>query len=119
LFKFVIKYDRDELKKIVYKNYYWTLCESNVVWHKTGGGSTLTNIIFTVVINGQRQELRVQSRYLMATPRKRTVQVIQSLFFQYNLFSPFFVCNIRNYPKSPDVKYKTPEWDDKDIMNGG
>lgn len=51
--------------------YYRTLRQINGAWVGTRmvEGSSLTNIIFNLLINGKGQELHVQSRYLTPTTR--------------------------------------------------
>lgn len=50
--------------------YYSTLRQSKGAWvgKRMVEDSSITNIIFNLVINGKGQELHVQSRYLTATP---------------------------------------------------
>jgi hypothetical protein len=60
--------------------YYLTLRQSNGT--RMVEGSSITNIIFNLVISDKGQELRVQSRYLTATPRVSCDFYIRQDYFE-------------------------------------
>jgi hypothetical protein len=65
--------------------YYSTLRQSKGAWVGTRmvEVSSVTNIIFNLVISGKGQELHVQSRYLTATPRVSCNFYIRRGYFEY------------------------------------